>query len=88
MFCKDKQSLNKFKKGKDKRFIKNWRPISLLKFDYKKVLEALAGRLKKILPVLISHKQTTEVKNRFICETGRLISDIIEVSDVFNIDDF
>ena len=28
------------------------------------------------------------IKNRFICETGRLISDIIEVSDVFNIDGF
>ena len=50
--------------------------------------EGLAERLKKILPVLISHEQTAYVKDRFICETGSLISDIIEVSDVFNIDGF
>ena len=37
---------------------------------------------------MISHEQTAYVKDRFICETGRLISDIIEVSDVFNIDGF
>ena len=76
------------KNGKDKRFIKNWRLISLLNIDYKIALKALAERLKEILPVLISHEQTVYVKNRFICETGRLISDIIEVSDVFNIDGF
>ena len=37
---------------------------------------------------MISHEQTAYVKDRFISETGRLISDIIEVSDVFNIDGF
>ena len=65
------------KKGKDKRFIKNWRPISLLTVDYKIASKALAERLKKILPVLISREQTAYVKDRFICKTGRLISDII-----------
>ena len=37
---------------------------------------------------MISHEQTAYVNGRFICETGRLISDIIEVSDVFNINGF
>ena len=69
-------------------FIKNWRPISLLNVDYKIASKALAERLKKILPVLISHEQTAYVNGRFICETGRLISDLIEVSDVFNINGF
>ena len=43
---------------------------------------------KKILPVLISNEETAYVKDRFICETGRLITDIIKVSDFFNIDGF
>ena len=76
------------KKSKDKRFIKNWRPISLLNVGYKIASKALAERLKKIFPVLISNEQTAYVKDRFICETGKLISDTIEVSDVFNIDGF
>ena len=37
---------------------------------------------------MISHEQTAYVNGRFICETGRLISDLIEVSDVFNINGF
>ena len=37
---------------------------------------------------MISYEQTAYVNGRFICETGRLISDIIEVSDVFNINGF
>ena len=37
---------------------------------------------------MISHEQTALVNGRFICEIGRLISDIIEVSDVFNINGF
>ena len=36
------------KRGKDKRFIKNWRPISLLNVDVKIVSKALAMRLKKV----------------------------------------
>ena len=76
------------KKSKDKRFIKNWRPISLLNVGYKIVSKALAERLKKIFPVLIGNEQTAYVKDKFICETGKLISDTIEVSDVFNIDGF
>ena len=68
------------KKGRDKRFIKNWRPISLLNVDYKIVDKALARRLKETLPKLISFQQTAYVKNRFICEGGRLISDVVEIS--------
>ena len=37
---------------------------------------------------MISHEQTAYVNGRFICETGRLISDIIEVSNVFTINGF
>ena len=72
------------KKDKDKRFIKNWRPISLLNVDYKIISKALASRVKKVLPNLISPQQTAYVENRFIGESGRLIADIIEITDVIN----
>ena len=38
--------------------------------------------------MLISSQQTAYVKNRFIGEIGRLISDIIEISSCFNITGF
>ena len=73
------------KKERDIQFIKNWRPISLLNVDYKIVAKALATRLKETLPKLISFQQTAYVKNRFIGEEGRLISDILEMSESLNL---
>ena len=43
------------KKGKDKRLIKNWRPISLINVDTKIASKALAKRLENILPDLIHY---------------------------------
>ena len=44
--------------------------------------KALATRLKETLPDLISCQQTAYVKNSFIGEEGRLLSDILEISNV------
>ena len=73
------------KPNKDKRFIENWRPISLLNVDQKIISKALASRLKKVLPCLIGPGQTAYVDGRFIGESGRLIADIIETSNLENI---
>ena len=54
------------KNDKDKRFIKNWRPISLLNVDSKIISKALSQKLKEVLPDLISSQQTVYVKNRHI----------------------
>ena len=56
--------------------------------DYKIVSKAPAATLKDILPKTISSEQSAYVKNRFIVENGRLISDIIEVADLFNIEGY
>ena len=70
------------KKDKDKRFIKNWRPISLLNTDTKIISKVLSTRIKNDLPFLISSSQTEYVKNRFISESERVISDILEISNL------
>ena len=54
--------------------------------DYKIVLKALAARLKDILPKIISSEQSAYARNRFIGENGRLIPDITEAADLFNIE--
>ena len=51
-------------------------------------LESSCWKTKKNPSRFDCHDQTAYVKDRFICETDRLISDIIETSDVFNIDGF
>ena len=76
---------NRKKKDRDKTLLKNWRPISLLHLDLKIVLKALASRLKTVLPYITSSKQTTYLEKRFIGETGRLISDILSVTNNSNI---
>ena len=66
------------KKGKDKRCIENWRPISLMNADTKIASKAIALRLKTVVAKLIQCDQTAYVSNRFIGEANRLISDMLE----------
>lgn len=76
------------KKDRDKQLIKNWRPISLLNVDLKISSKALSEKLKEVLPSLISSQQTAYVKNRYIGESGRLISDIIKICESKNLEGY
>ena len=76
------------KKDRDKKLIKNWRPISLLNTDLKIFSKALAAKLKSVLPSLITSQQTAYVQNRYIGEAGRLISDILDISDKLSVDGY
>ena len=73
------------KRDKDKRFIENWRPISLLNVDTKIISKALASRFLPVLSTIISPDQTAYVKGRYIGESIRLISDILDTSKLLNI---
>ena len=73
------------KKGKDKRYIKNWRPISLLNVDAKILSKILASRVKKVISSLITSDQTAYVPGRVIGESIRLTSDLSEYSNIQNI---
>ena len=85
-----RQAVIKFieKKDRDKRYIKNWRPISLLIADTKILYKAISNKLKAALSTLISLQQIACMKNRFIGEIRSLISDITEISDWLNIEGF
>ena len=72
------------KKDRDKRLIKNWRPISLLNVVLKIISKSLSEKVKNFLPDLISSQQTAYVKNRHIGESGRLIPDVIEIAKIKN----
>ena len=54
------------KKGKDKRLIKNWRPISLINVDAKIASKTLATQLEPILPELIQCGQNAYVACKII----------------------
>ena len=66
------------KKDKDKRFIKNWRPISLINVDVKIASKAIARRLELILPKLIHSNQNGFIKGRSILDGIQTIEDILE----------
>ena len=47
--------------------------------------KSLATRLKETLPDLITYQQTAYVKNWFIGEGVRVLSDILEIRNIFNL---
>ena len=66
------------KKDRDLRYLKSWRPVSLLATDYKILAKALANRLQKVISKLINHDQVGYIKGHFIGENIRIISNILQ----------
>ena len=73
------------KQGKDRTFIGNWRPISIINVDAKIMSNTIAIRVKNVLPYIIHQNQTGYVKDRYIGETVRSIFDIMEFADTENV---
>ena len=68
-------------KGKDKRHILNWRPISLINVDAKVVSKCLALRLRKVIHTLVDSHQTAYVPGRSIRESVKLVEDLLEYAE-------
>jgi hypothetical protein len=64
------------KKTKNRLYLKNWRPLSLLNTDYKILTKLLANRLKTVLPSIINEDQSGYIEGRFIGQNIRLLEDI------------
>ena len=70
------------KKRKNRLYLENWRPISLLNIDYKIAAKTIAGRISNLLPKLFSEDQTGYIKGRYIGQNIRMIKDILRVSSL------
>ena len=66
-----------FKKG-DRLDIRNWRPISLLNVDYKLASRVIAGRLLKVIHLVVDKDQTCGVPGRFIGENVAFLRDVVD----------
>ena len=70
------------KGDKDRKFLKNWRPISLLNCSYKLASSCIANRIKPILKDLIKPQQKGFVPGRDIAECTREIYDCLYESEM------
>ena len=61
------------KSNKDRHYLKNWRPISLLNVVYKLASAVIANRIKTVLSSLIHEDQKGFISGRFIGENIKLI---------------
>ena len=69
------------KKGKPRKHIKNWRPLSMLSVIYKLASAAIANRIKPHLNEIIDKTQCGFVPGRYIGESTRLVYDIMKFTE-------
>ena len=52
----------------------------------KLISKILASRLKSVIFTIVNENQVAYVNNRFISESGRLISDVLEITNSLDIE--
>lgn len=72
------------KPGKDKRYMDNLRPISLLNVDYKIFTQIMANRLKTGIGNIVSEHQSGFLKDRSIHNNIRLVLDLLDYRDLID----
>uniref|UniRef100_A0A8C2CG96 Reverse transcriptase domain-containing protein n=1 Tax=Cyprinus carpio TaxID=7962 RepID=A0A8C2CG96_CYPCA len=70
------------KSNKDKLFLDNWRPITLLCNDFKLLSHVFANRLKKGIGEIISETQSAFIKGRSIHSHIRLVLDMLDYNSL------
>ena len=85
-FHKNKALLHYYpKKNNDVRFLKNWRPISLLNTDYKIMTKCIATRLKINLIKIINKSHSGFIKGRYIGDNIRSLLEVIDLAEEENL---
>ena len=69
------------KENKPKRFVKNWRPITLLNTVYKIASSCIAERIKNVLPKIIGEEQKGFLTGRYIGENIRMLYDVLAFTE-------
>jgi hypothetical protein len=72
-------------KNNDVRFLKSWRPISLLNTDYKIMTKCIATRLKNNLIKIIYKNQSGFIKGRYIGDNIRSLLEVINLAEEENL---
>lgn len=70
------------KPNKDKMLLDNWRPICLLKSNYKIIALLLATRLRSVLDSIIEETQSGFMNKRHITNNVRLVLDILDYPEL------
>ena len=52
----------------------------------KRISKVLTGRLKSVISSIVNENQVPYVNNRFISDNGRLISDVLEITNSLDIE--
>ena len=64
----------------------NWWPISHLHLDMKLISKVQASCLKSVISTVVNQNQVAYVNNRFKRESGRLISDVLEITNILSVE--
>ena len=73
------------KTDKDRTFLKNWRPLTLLNTYYKIISGVISERMKRVLNRIIHDDQKGYLPNRYIGEAVRCTYDTIEYAKSNNL---
>ena len=69
-----------------KDLLKTGEQSHFLNVDMKLISKVLASRLKSVIPSNVNENQVAYVNNRFISESDGLISDVLEITNSFDIE--